>query len=1059
MATPDVDWARFAGEDGGHRFELFCTDLLRAQGYAVEHMAKGGNDEGKDILILQRAKAIDSPPSEIVCLVECKSRTSKHRRAISLEDINRSLWALLENNCSCLVLFSTYKFNSQAVNCFLRVNDIGNMNISWIDQDDLIAMGQKHPAVWRSHFDADPPADLTTHPAAGPIHASAGSRPIFWADSQPLRVLVHNSGPTGGRATLRRDGVPVDEVHLHHHGKRILQLDANRAGPNPYAGLTVTFEPDDRAAAEAACAIDYDSEIESRRRIDHIFADSDGLLPRLLDSLGGGSVHVHGAAGCGKSRLLVECQRKLQRALYVDLSRSDRPDGLLETVVQDVTGWPVQVLARMPADLVAGLSRSAACDREYLEVVADFCGERRGRTQSAVAHALVALASSRSKHLIVDNLQDATELDEAIVMEAMSHPSGLTCLLATRTYGAGLPEKVERIVRHRTRPVASVLDANTPARLQAFVDAASRDPSTQRLLTALVEGQSFQAFMAKLKALRQLGALSVLSDGQLQLHDVAARANSTTYAQLQELILYSRLPAALRQPCAAAIEAAAIFGETFPASFIEHLLGQKGNEALDELERRELIVVVPDPSPYGVAFRFDHALTRDAVLGGIGTIRRTKLHEAAARFITGWPDFQPGSGHYDAAVHLNAAGRVADALSDYETGARHYLESGRVGSGQAGLVRALGLFDRLPIERDLESAARELALRELLLETALLVTLPEDEWQRQIEAFQIQTHLFPGLPGLTRRLGRAQCFIACFDGFRRRIPAAWREMASAIDLLSTVDDRLPLAEAMKWGANLLKNLGELDRALSMGTGAYETFVTHGHTRGAGETATELSHVHYEAYRFDEALEWGNRALGHYGALGHPSLVARARVDIARMLAVLHPTDPETHGELALSIRLARHAGIGAHIAKACMNWGIYLALEIADEGSATARFDDAEEVLQLFPSRYIAMLLRFARIALLAEGRRERALQDGSLGEELIAWCRHFDSTDQIGDRRLQAMLKALSGAQNPAVVGWLRDLPGSALKGYSGIGLGKRLTRLEKANPLFRRGWFATYY
>ncbi|MFL6260991.1 MAG: hypothetical protein ACJ76Y_14890 [Thermoanaerobaculia bacterium] len=378
---------------------------------------------------------------------------------------------------------------------------------------------------------------------------------------------------------------------------------------------------------------------------------------------------------------------------------------------------------------------------------------------------------------------------------------------------------------------------------------------------------------------------------------------------------------------------------------------------------------------------------------------------------------------------------------------------------QAGLLRALPLFNRLPFERDLDSAARELGLRESLLETALLVTLPEDEWQRHIEAFQIQTHLFPGLPGLTRRMGRAQCFIACFDGFRRNIPAAWHEMAKAIDLLSTIEDRLPLAEAMKWGANLLKNLGQYDHAITMGIEAYETYLAHGHSRGAGEAATELSHVHYEAYRFHDALEWGNRALSHYGTVGHPSLVARARIDIARMMAVLHPADRQTDGELELAVRLARHTGIGAHIAKACMNWGIHLALENSDEGSAAARFADAEEALELFPNRYIAMLLRFAQIGLLTGHRRSRSLKRGSLGEELIAWCRYFESPCQIGDRRMQTMVKALSAAENPDVVGWLTRLPGDALKNYIGVGFSKRLASLEKDNPLFRHGWFAAYY
>ncbi|MFL6263165.1 MAG: restriction endonuclease [Thermoanaerobaculia bacterium] len=610
MVGLDFDWTIFASEDGGHRFERFCTDLLRAQGYSVEHMSKGGNDEGKDILIHQRAKTINGPSPEVVCLVECKSRTTKHRRAISLEDINRSLWALLENKCSCLVVFSTYKFNSQAVNCFLRVNERGRMNISWIDQDDLIEMGRRHPEVWHSHLGVYPPPSPAQYDTRVDMRAYVDNRPIFWGDSQPLQIVVHNSGRIGGRAKLRKDGIVVDEVDLHHHAKRVLRLAADRVGHHPYDGLTVTFEPPDCDTPQSECAVEYDQNLESRRRIDHIFADPGGLLPRVLALMSGGqSVHLRGGAGCGKSRVLIESQRRLSQSLYVDLSRSDKPDGLLETMVQHVTGWPVQFLAQLPTKLVEDLSRSVACNYQHLTVVADFCGERRGHMHSAVAHSLVTLVSSTSKHLIIDNLQDATELDEAIVVEALSPSSGIPCLLTTRTDGAGLPQKVERIIRRHTQPVEVVLEAETQARLKAFVEAASRDSATQALLLALIDEPSFQVFMSRLKALRQLGTLSVLDDGRLQLHEHSSRSDFGSYAQLQELILYSRLPSEQRQSCTAAIEAAAIFGETFPASFIEHLLGQKGIDALDELERRELIVVVQDPSPYGVSFRFDHGLT------------------------------------------------------------------------------------------------------------------------------------------------------------------------------------------------------------------------------------------------------------------------------------------------------------------------------------------------------------------------------------------------------------------------------------------------------------------
>jgi tetratricopeptide (TPR) repeat protein len=1061
MSLQAVDWSRFAGDEGGHRFERFCADLLGAQGYSVEHMAKGGNDEGKDLLILQQPKSIAGSPPTVLCLVECKSRTTKDRKAISLEDISRSLWALFENNCACLVLFTTHKFNSQAVNCFLRVNERGQLKISWIDQDDLIEMGRRHPGVWRSHLQSEPPGLAPHAQATDDFRVFGQARGIVWGDDEPLGVVMHNTGPVSGRARLRRNGVVIDEVVLDHHQRVVLSAPASdQANDNPYNGLTASFQPSGAGHAVER-AIQGLENIETRRRVDHLFADPANQRARILKALNSGKdVHLRGGAGCGKSRLLTECLRTLSHSLAIDLSRDDEDERLLDALVQRATGWPANLLAKLPEGLVDGLSKSAGCDPSQLRLVADYCAERVAHPTAAVARALISLTSKALRCLVVDNIQEATNLDEAILQEALSAADGPACLLTTRTDGVEFPARSARILRAAsTRPLEFIQDDDQAERLASFVQVTAVDEATASCFSTLIRDASFQTWVSKLKALRQLGTLQVEEDGRLRLLEQPDRIDLGSYARLQELILFSRLPDKLHASCAGALQAGSVFGEVFPVSFVESLLGEKGIEALDELERRELIKGVAQPSLYGLCFRFDHALTRNAVMGTIPSTKRAKLHEAAARFVESWSEFQPGASHYEMAMHYRSAGRVMAALSGYEAGAQHYLNVGRVGSAQTGLLAGLPLFDELPIDRNAGSIARELHARELLLESALLVPLPEDVWERQIEAFQIQTHLFPGVPGFETRLGRSHCFNACFDGFRRRVPTAWREMQKALQLLEGMDDPLPLAEALKWGSNLQKNLGAYDRAALMATRAYDIYLDRGHERLAGEAATELSHVFYEAHSFDDALVWGRRALEHYGAVGHPSLVARARVDIARMLAMLRPADPTTCDELELAVRLGRHAGIGSQVAKALMNLGIYLALEKSDHSTAAARFTDAEQILRIHPNAYVGTLLQFVQTGLFLGPKASRALRTGQLGKRLVALCRHFESPDQIGDRRMQMMLKALSAAGNDSVLDWLERFGSSNVAVYARIGLGRKFVTLEASSPLFRQNGFALYY
>jgi tetratricopeptide (TPR) repeat protein/Holliday junction resolvase len=1063
MSLQAVDWGRFSGSDGGHRFERFCADLLAAQGFAVEHMSKGGNDEGKDLLILQHPKDIIGPPPTVQCIVECKSRTSKNRRAISLEDINRSLWALFETNSTCLVVFTTHKFNSQAVNCFLRLNERGRVKISWIDQDDLVELGRRHPEVWRVHLGTDPPPRLSSETESESyIRADGQARRILWGTDEPVTVIVHNSGPSAGRAMLRKNGIVVTECALGHHQRAILHApSADNWSGNPYDELTVSFEPADATSPVHEQPVRGVADTEKRQRIDCLFADPENQRQRILKSLASGSdIHIRGDAGCGKTRLLDECLRQLPESLFADLSRDDEHECLLASLVQHLTGWPPAFLASLPEGLVGKFSDYTECDERPLQIVADFCAGRRAHTAAAVACALIALASRDLMYLIVDNIQDATMLDEAILQEAVSAARGPTCLVATRTEEGNLPTQSAAILRAMPqRPIEFPQNEGAAERIAEFIRIAATDEATAVCLEHLVGSESFQGCMSRLKALRQLGALHVDEGGSLRLVEEPERTDFGTYAQVQNLVLYSRLAADLREPCTNAVRAAAVFGETFPVAFIEAMLGDRGVEALDELERRELIVSVTDPSPYGLCFRFDHALTRNAIIGTTPTTKRVSLHREAARFIESWVDFQPGSSHYEAAAHYSAAGCVADALAGYETGSRHFLQIGRIGSAQRGLLEGLPLFDLLPLERTSESIARELQDRELLLETALLVPLPEDVWRQQIDAFQIQAHLFPGIPDFTRRIGRSYCFNACFAGFRRHVPSGWREMERALKMLSGIEDPLPFAEAQKWGANLQKNLGRYEEAAIMARRAYDTYAKQHDERHAGEAATELSHVFYEAYKFADAYKWGELALQHYGVVGHPSLVARARVDIARLLAINRPGDPATHEELELSVRLGRHAGIGSLVAKALMNLGIYLAIEDSDLDQAAERFADAERVLHTHPNSYVETLLGFARIGLFAREEVSEELAASLVGERTLELCRYFDKPDQIGDRRLQMILKVLSAAGNPAVLGWLEAFSTNQFTPYARIGLGKDFYTLERTDPFFRQGGFALYY
>jgi hypothetical protein len=159
------------------------------------------------------------------------------------------------------------------------------------------------------------------------------------------------------------------------------------------------------------------------------------------------------------------------------------------------------------------------------------------------------------------------------------------------------------------------------------------------------------------------------------------------------------------------------------------------------------------------------------------------------------------------------------------------------------------------------------------------------------------------------------------------------------------------------------------------------------------------------------------------------------------------------------VRLARHAGIGSNVAKALMNWGIFLAVERLDIEGAARRLHDSAESLRLNPNAYLATLLGFVRLSVPGGAGAAESLRDSPIGSRLVEWCTHYEDPDQIGDRRMQQMLKSLAAAGHAQVAEWLRGFPGNLFEPYVGIGLGPAFEALEHGNPLLGKGGQRLYY
>jgi DNA-binding SARP family transcriptional activator len=142
---------------------------------------------------------------------------------------------------------------------------------------------------------------------------------------------------------------------------------------------------------------------------------------------------------------------------------------------------------------------------------------------------------------------------------------------------------------------------------------------------------------------------------------------------------------------AEALTSASVLGESFDLAVLEHLLGADG--LLDALDEAAAAGLIEDAA--GGRYHFAHALTRDAVYGGIGPARRSDLHRRAAAALEQVHGLEPGPELAMIALHLLEAARGDDrdrAVELAERAAEWALEGNAYEQAVTLLTRALAVL-------------------------------------------------------------------------------------------------------------------------------------------------------------------------------------------------------------------------------------------------------------------------------------------------------------------------------------------------------------------------------
>jgi DNA-binding SARP family transcriptional activator len=355
------------------------------------------------------------------------------------------------------------------------------------------------------------------------------------------------------------------------------------------------------------------------RRLETALVGRERELDRITGDLARaaaeGSAHlvtVFGAPGIGKTRLALECARRLGDAATPVFGRC-RAGG------QEPTYAPLRELLAGLADreLEAWIRERLAPDANGAQLAAWLAtavgdGAEPGRPEEiawAARRLLAGLARERPLLLVLDDVHWAApaflDLVESLV-ELARAPVLVLCLArpdlldARPHWGGG-----------RVSSSSVLLDALSEAESDALLDrlGGDVDPAARERIVAVAEGNPL--FIEQLLAAAVEGDADAVPDS---IHTLLA-------ARLDRLDGRDREVA----------QAAAVCGTSFTTEEVAVLVDADPSASLLTLVRRELVRPGEADDPGGAGWSFRHGLIRDVAYGSLTKRRRAELHEQVAR--------------------------------------------------------------------------------------------------------------------------------------------------------------------------------------------------------------------------------------------------------------------------------------------------------------------------------------------------------------------------------------------------------------------------------------------
>lgn len=444
----------------------------------------------------------------------------------------------------------------------------------------------------------------------------------------------------------------------------------------------------------------------------------------------GNVVLVIGEAGIGKSRLIdqfltfylpenAKVARLAASALdgnspffpFVDYIRAssgiepaEAPDNALKKIAAIYNGAP-QHGVRLP--VLSSLLGLSSDDPKIAELTPQ---QLRDKTVAVLTDLLLDLADATPLCLVFEDLHWLDPTSQELLEMLARRVRGQRILLMLSARPEFTPAWVEasEAVVVRLRPLSP---EHASGLLQSLFGETPVPPHLARRVAAQTDGiPLFIEGVARtlLEQKNRAGSVATLTDD----------AELLIPASLDEALV-ARLDQA--GPAKAVAQAASVFGRSVRRQLLAEVCELPHDQLFEHLVALvEAGILDREARGEHEAYRFHHALLRDAAYASLVRDRRRELHVRAARTLTALDPTEAAAHPEMLALHLSEGGLVEDAVPYWLEAARRSLARSALNEATRILRRALSLLERLP------ATPENLALR-----------------------LQVSTLLGPALSGLT----------------------------------------------------------------------------------------------------------------------------------------------------------------------------------------------------------------------------------------------------------------------------------------------------------------------